>query len=56
MEATAARVVDLLGWFLGQSAPVQAVVGVLVLAALYPVVLVLRVLIVALYGAFRGLG
>ena len=56
MDTTAARLVDLLGWFLGQSAPVQAGVALLALAALYPVVLVLRVLIVPLYGAFRGLG
>ncbi|MCU0767523.1 MAG: hypothetical protein MUE39_09140 [Gammaproteobacteria bacterium] len=56
MDATAARFAELLGWFLGQSVPVQAVFALLVLAALYPVLLVLRVLIVALYGAFRGLG
>lgn len=31
-------------------------IGSLVLAALYAVVLVVRVLIIALYGPFRGLG
>jgi hypothetical protein len=56
MDATTARLAELLGWFLGQPAPVQVVIALLLLVALYAVVLVLRVLLVALYGAFRGLG
>jgi hypothetical protein len=43
-------------WFAGQTTPVQVVVGLGLLAGLYPALVVLRVLVVALYGAFRGLG
>ena len=43
-------------WFTGQPTPVQAIVVIGVLALLYPLLVVGRLLVAALYGAFRGLG
>jgi hypothetical protein len=42
--------------FIGQPTPVQAIVVIGVLALLYPPLVVARLLVTALYGAFRGLG
>lgn len=43
-------------WFTSQTTPVQAIVVIGVLALLYPLLVVARLLVTALYGAFRGLG
>ena len=47
---------EFLAWFLSQPIPIQVIVAVGILVALYPVLLIVRVIVVALYGAFRGLG
>lgn len=45
-----------LTWFSAQSTPVQVIVVVGIVAALYPVLVIVRLIVTALYGAFRGLG
>jgi hypothetical protein len=47
---------NLYAWFSSQPTPIQVIVVVCVGVGLYPVVVVLRVIVAALYGAFRGLG
>ena len=56
MDGMVALLAAFIAWFLNQPIPVQVMVAVGILAALYPVLLVVRVIVVALYGAFRGLG
>jgi hypothetical protein len=55
MDNMVALLEGFIAWFLAQPTALQAAV-VVVLAGLYPVLLVARVLVAALYGAFRGLG
>lgn len=43
-------------WFAGQPTPVQVIVVIGILALLYPLLVVVRLLVVVMYGAFRGLG
>jgi hypothetical protein len=42
--------------FLSQPTPIQVIVALGILAALYPLLVIVRVIIVAADGAFRGLG
>lgn len=56
MDAIVALLGEFFAWFSGQPIPIQAIVAVGLLAALYPLLVVVRVIIAALYGAFRGLG
>ncbi len=43
-------------WFSSQPTPIQVIVALGILAGLYPLLVLLRLLVAALYGAFRGLG
>jgi hypothetical protein len=56
MHAMVALLEGFIAWFLAQPTALQVAVGVAVLAGLYFVLVVARVLVAALYGAFRGLG
>jgi uncharacterized protein (DUF2062 family) len=56
MDETLGLLGSFYAWFSSQPTPIQVVVAAGVVVALYPVLVVLRVLIAALYGAFRGLG
>jgi hypothetical protein len=56
MDALIALLAEFFAWLGSQTIPVRVIVGLGVLAGLYPLLVVLRVLVVALYGAFRGLG
>ncbi len=56
MDAMIALLGEFLAWFLSQPTPIQLMVAVGILAALYPLLVIVRVIVVALYGAFRGLG
>jgi hypothetical protein len=56
MDNMVALLEGFVAWFLAQPAALQVAVVVVILAGLYPVLLVARVLVAALYGAFRGLG
>ena len=56
MDAMVALLAGFFAWFTGQPTPVQAIVVIGVLALLYPLLVVARLLVTALYGAFRGLG
>jgi uncharacterized protein (DUF2062 family) len=59
-DHTMDRMVALLGaffaWFLSQPTSIQVIVAVGILAALYPLLVIVRVITIAAYGAFRGLG
>ena len=56
MDDIFALVALFIAWFSTQSAPIQVVVALGILAGLYPLLVLLRLLAAALYGAFRGLG
>jgi len=56
MDAMVALLGEFFAWFSNQPTPIQVIVAVGILAALYPVLVIVRLIIVALYGAFRGLG
>ena len=56
MDDTLAFLAAALGWFSAQSTPVQVIVVVRLLTALDPVLVIVRLIVTALYGAFRGLG
>ena len=56
MDGMVALLGAFFAWFSNQPTPIQVIVAVGLLAALYPVLVIVRVIIVALYGAFRGLG
>lgn len=56
MDAMVALLEEFFAWFSSQPLPIRAVVGIGLLAALYPLLVIARVIVVALYGAFRGLG
>lgn len=56
MHDMVALLAGFLAWFTGQSTPIQVIVAIGILAGLYPVLVVARLLVAALYGAFRGLG
>lgn len=56
MDDIFALVATFIAWFSAQSAPIQVVVALGILAGLYPLLVLLRLLAAALYGAFRGLG
>jgi hypothetical protein len=56
MDNALAFLATALSWFSAQSTPVQVIVVVGMVAALYPVLVIVRMVIAALYGAFRGLG
>ena len=56
MDDTVVRLAGFVAWFSSQPTPIQVIVVVCVGVGLYPVVVVLRVTVAALYGAFRGLG
>jgi hypothetical protein len=49
-------ITQFLGWVSSQPTWVQVAVGAGILIALYPVLVVVRLIGTALYGAFRGLG
>jgi uncharacterized protein (DUF2062 family) len=56
MDEVLAVLAGFYAWLSSQPTAVQAVVAVGIVLGLYPVLVVLRVLVAALYGAFRGLG
>ena len=56
MDAMVALLGEFVAWFSSQPTPIQLIVAIGLLAALYPVLVIVRVMVVALYGAFRGLG
>ena len=56
MDAMVALLDEFFAWFSSQPTPIQLIVVIGLLAALYPVLVIMRVIVVALYGAFRGLG
>jgi len=56
MDAMVALLGEFFAWFSSQPTPIQVIVAVGLLAALYPLLVVVRVIIAAFYGAFRGLG
>lgn len=56
MDAMVALLGEFLAWFLSQPTTIQVVVALVILAALYPLLVIVRVIVLALYGAFRGLG
>jgi len=56
MDAMVALLGEFFAWFSSQPTPIQLIVAIGLLAALYPVLVIVRVIVVALYGAFRGLG
>ena len=56
MDAVVALLGEFVAWFSSQPTPIQLVVAIGLLAALYPLLVIVRVIIVGLYGAFRGLG
>ena len=56
MDAMVALLGEFFAWFSSQPMPIQLIVAIGLLAALYPVLVIVRVIVVALYGAFRGLG
>jgi hypothetical protein len=56
MDDMAALLAGFFAWFTAQPTSVQAIVVLGVLALLYPLLVVARLLVAALYGAFRGLG
>ena len=56
MDDALAFLAAALSWFSTQSTPVQVIVVVGLVAALYPVLVIVRLIVTALYGAFRGLG
>jgi hypothetical protein len=45
-----------IAWLSVQSTPIQVIVVLGILAGLYPLLVLFRLLAAALYGAFRGLG
>lgn len=49
-------IVQFLGWLSSQPTWAQVAVALGILVALYPVIVVVRLIGTALYGAFRGLG
>jgi hypothetical protein len=55
MDDTLALLAGVFTWFAGQPTPVQVIVCVGILAGLYLLLLLIRLLITAFYGAFRGL-
>ena len=56
MDHSLAFLTGTLSWFCAQSTPVQVIVVVGMVAVLYPVLVIVRLVFTALYGAFRGLG
>ena len=56
MDDTVVRLAGFVAWFSSQPTPIQVIVVLGVLAGLYPLLVLLRLLAAALYGAFRGLG
>lgn len=56
MDDTVVRLAGFFAWYFGQPTPIQVIVVLGVLAGLYPLLVLLRLLVAALYGAFRGLG
>lgn len=55
MADTLALLAGFFAWFAGQPTPVQVIVGIGILAGLYLLLLLIRLLVTAFYGAFRGL-
>ena len=56
MDDMVVRLAGFVAWFSSQPTPIQVIVVLGVLAGLYPLLVLLRLLAAALYGAFRGLG
>ena len=56
MDGMVALLGEFFAWFSSQPTPIHLIVAIGLLAALYPVLVIVRVIVVALYGAFRGLG
>ncbi len=56
MDDILAVLAGLYDWLSSQPTPIQVLVAAGIVVGLYPVVIVLRVIVAALYGAFRGLG
>jgi hypothetical protein len=56
MDDMVALLAGWFAWFFRQPTAIQVIVGLGILVGLYPLLVVVRLIVAALYGAFRGLG
>ena len=56
MDHALSHLTGFAGWLASQPTLIQVAIGIGIVAALYAVLVVLRLIAVALYAAFRGLG
>ena len=56
MDDALSHLTGFAGWLASQPTLIQVAIGIGIVAALYAVLVVLRLIAIALYAAFRGLG